>query len=71
MFFQTRTRSRRHVGGPRPRRLTNVLQPSSQCPMGSDRTHTDPDVVPTSDWCERARDVRERGIYMVGFTRRG
>ena len=28
------TRSQRHSEGPRPRRLTKALQPSSQCPMG-------------------------------------
>ncbi len=57
--IQTRTRTRRHCGGGRPRLLTKALQPPSQCPRGTDRTHREPDVVPTSDWCECGRCVRQ------------
>ena len=57
--IQTRTRTRRHCGGPRPRRLTKVLQPPSQCPRGTDRSHRGPDDVPTSDWCELGWDTRQ------------
>ncbi len=35
--IQTRTRSQRLWGGTRLRRLTQALQPSSQCPTGADR----------------------------------
>ena len=56
---QTRTRSPRHCWGSRPRRLTKVRQPSSQCPTGADRYHRSVDSVPTSDWCECTRDPRE------------
>ena len=57
--FQDRTRSWRHCGGSRPRRLIKTLQPSSQCPTGANRSHRDPDVVPTSDWCLCTRDARQ------------
>jgi hypothetical protein len=61
VFFriQTRTRTRRHCGGGRPRRLTKVLQPPCQCPREVDRSHRGPDDVPTSDWCELGRDTRQ------------
>ncbi len=55
--IQTRTRSQRLCGGARRRR--QALQPSFRCPMGADRPHTSPDVVPTSSWCECARDARQ------------
>ena len=57
--IQTRTRSRRHCGGPHPRRLTKALEPSPQCPTGADWSRRAPDGVPTSDWCERARVTRQ------------
>ncbi len=57
--IQTRTRSRRHCGGVRPRRLTKTLQPSSRCPTGEDRSHRSVDCVPTSVWCECERDTRQ------------
>ncbi len=57
--IQTRTRTLRHCEGGCPRRLTKTLQPPSQCPRGTDRTHRVPDTVPTSDWCECGRDARQ------------
>ena len=57
--IQTRNRSQRLCGGARRLRQTQTLLPSSRCPMGADRSHTTPDVVPTSRWCECARDVRQ------------
>jgi hypothetical protein len=57
--IQTRTRSQRFCGGVHRRCLAQTLQPSSQCPMGADRSHTFPDVVTTSSWCECARDDRQ------------
>ncbi len=41
------------VGGPVVV-VRQALQPSFRCPMGADRTHTSPDVVPISSWCECA-----------------
>ena len=61
-FSQSRriqTRSQRHREGPRPRRLTKALQPSSRCPTGEDRSRRTVDVVPASDWCDRARGARQ------------
>ena len=57
--IQTRTRSQRLCRGTRLRRLTQALQPSSQCPTGADRPHRVPDDVPTSNWCECARGTRQ------------
>jgi hypothetical protein len=57
--IQTRTRRQRLCGGVRRCRQTQDLQPSSQCPMGTDRTHTSPDVVPTSSWCECTRGAQQ------------
>ncbi len=51
--IQTRTRSQRLFGGVRRRRQTQTLQPSFRCPMGTDRPHTSPDIVPTSDGPEK------------------
>ena len=62
--IQTRTRTRRHCGGPRPRRLTKTLQQLSQCPTGEDRSHVTRDT-PTSDWCERTRDTRQSNMIHV------
>ena len=59
VWIQTRTRSLRLCGGTRLRRLTQTLQPSSQCPTGADRSHRSADVVPTSNWCEYSRDSRQ------------
>ena len=46
--------------------LTRSLQPSSQSPTGSDRSHRVLDVVPTSNWCKCVRDTRQvsdRGCF--------
>ena len=43
--FRIQTRSQRRSEGPRPRRLTKALQPSSQCPMGAYQSHRDPDTL--------------------------
>ena len=45
--------------GPCPRRLTQALEPPSQCPMGVDRSHTAPDDVRAGGWCACARDARQ------------
>ncbi len=44
---------------PRPRRLTKVLQPSSQGPMGACQTHRDPDGAQDEGWCVYARDAQQ------------
>ena len=45
---QSQSHSQSHSRGPRPRRLTKPLEPPSQCPMGTDRSHRTPDDV---GWC--------------------
>jgi hypothetical protein len=42
--FRIQTRSQRRTQGPRPRRLTKALQPSSQCPTGAYQPHRAPDT---------------------------
>ena len=57
--IQTRTRSRRHFGGPLPRRLTKTLQPDRHLNVPrTDRSHTSPETVPTSDWRECVSNPR-------------
>ena len=51
--------SQRRSVGPRPRRLTKDLQPSSQCPMGTYQSHRDPDVAECGGWCVYTRDTRQ------------
>jgi hypothetical protein len=41
--FQIQTRSQRRREGPRPRRLTETLQPSCRCSMGAYQSHRAPD----------------------------
>ena len=57
--FRIQTRSQRRSEGPRPRRLTKVLQPSSQCPMGAYQPHRDPDTAQAEGWCACERDTRQ------------
>jgi hypothetical protein len=52
--FRLGLRVRDSVGGPVVV-TRQTLQPSSRCPMGSDRSHTSSDVFPTSSWYECAR----------------
>ena len=46
--FPIQTQSQRNSEGPRPRRLTKSLQPSSQCPMGTYPPHKTPQ---DTGWC--------------------
>ena len=46
--FPIQTQSQRNSEGPRPRRLTKSLQPSSQCPMGAYHPHKAPQ---DAGWC--------------------
>ena len=48
---QSESQSQSHSRGPRPRRVTKALEPPSQCPMGADRSHTDPDDTRAGGWC--------------------
>ena len=57
--FRIQTRSQRRREGPRPRRLTKVLLPSSRCPMGAYQPHRAPDGAQAEGWCVYARDVRQ------------
>ena len=41
--FRIQTRGQRNSEGPRPRRLTRTLHPSSQFPMGEYQSHRSPD----------------------------
>jgi hypothetical protein len=47
----SQTRSQGLSWGPRPRRLTKILQPSSQFVTGGYRNHKTPEDVQETDWC--------------------
>ena len=57
--IQTRRQGRHCSEGPRPRRLTKTLQPSSQCPMEPYQSHRVPDSPQTKGWCVCTRDTRQ------------
>jgi len=57
--FRIQTRSQRRREGPRPRRLTKALLPSSRCPMGAYQPHRAPDGAQAEGWCVYARDARQ------------
>ena len=65
------TRSQRLREGPRPRRLTKVLQPSSQCPTGEYQPHRAPDVARASGSREYARDARQAPDRVCFFSLSG
>ena len=48
---QSESQSQSQSRETRPRRLTKTLEPPSQCPMGADRSHIDPDDTRAGGWC--------------------
>ncbi len=56
---QSHSQSESRSRGPRPRRLTKTLEPPSQCPTGTDRSHRPPDDTRDGGWCVCARDTRQ------------
>ncbi len=65
--FRIQTRSQTRREGPRSRRLTKTLLPSSRCPMGSYQSHRSSDGAQAEGGWVYARDTRQ-GLDRVCFS---